>query len=156
LWHDVASRIDASYMHFPSKVFSTLVTFILVGHPLLHAECPIDHVIVNGTVEHAPANAKVRVQLIYPKRMAGDAGDITVQGETFRLPVDFLTQSRGPIINGAFGKCTRKPRTVVVTLIGGGDGREYDRVVLDFAKEFKMADSTTYILRSAVRLETRH
>jgi len=134
----------------PWKVLSSLVAVVLITHPVVHAVCPVDQIIVNGTVDHAPSNAKVRVQLIYAKNMPGDAGEVTIEGGTFRLPLDFLTQSRGPIINGAFAKCNRRPRTVVVTL--ADDNQEYDRVVLDFAKDFKMADSTTYTLRSAVRL----
>jgi hypothetical protein len=47
-------------------------------------------------------------------------------------------------------KCDRKPETVVVTLIEAD--REYDQVSLDLAKDFKMADSGAYALRSEILL----
>jgi hypothetical protein len=153
LCHYSGSQIEISCMSITRcKILSLLVTVVLINQPLVHAVCPVDQVVVNGTVDHAPSSAKVRVQLVYPKNMPGDAGEVTVEGGKFRLPLDFLTQNRAPIINGAFAKCNRRPRIVLVTL-GDGD-QEYDRVVLDFAKDFKMAGTTTYVLRSAVRLGT--
>jgi hypothetical protein len=156
LWHYFGSQIGISCMVIRRwKILSLLVTVVvLITHPLVQAVCPVDQIILNGTVHHAPRNAKVRIQLVYPKNMPGDAGEVTVEDGMFRFPLDFLTQSRGPIINGAFEKCNRRPRIVIATLADGD--QEYDRVVLDVAKDFKMADTTTYILRSAVRLGAAH
>ena len=41
---------------------------------------------------------------------------------------------------------TEDSKTVVVTLVAGD--HEYDRVSLDWAKDFKMTDLTEYALRS--------
>ena len=139
-----------------AKTLSSLVTFVLITYTFVHAVCPVDQVIVNGTVDHAPSNAKIHVQLVYPRGMPGDAGEVTVENGKFSLPVDFLTQSRAPIVNGALEKCNRRPRTVIVTLVGDNEEREYDRVTLDFARDFKRADSSSYVVRSAIAIEGPH
>jgi hypothetical protein len=117
-----------------------------------HARCSVDVVIVNGRVEHAPRNGIVRVQLVYPKQKQemGESGDVTVEGGSFRIQIPFLTQSRAPGLLGIREKCDRKPGTVVVTLMESD--QEYDRVSLDLAKDFKMADPSAYALRSEILL----
>ena len=55
------------------------------------------------------------------------------------------------MINGYFGKCGRKPKTVIVTL--SDQSHDYDSVSLDFATDFKMADSGTYTPRSQLLLD---
>jgi hypothetical protein len=115
-----------------------------------HASCSVDVVIVSGRIEHAPPNGSVRVQLIYPQQKMGESGDVTVDGESFRLQIPFLTQSRAPGLFGLREKCDRKPQTVVVTLIEAD--REYDRVSLDLARDFKTADASAYALRSEILL----
>jgi len=118
---------------------------------LSHASCSVDVVIVNGRVEHAPPNGRVRVQLVYPNQKMGESGDVTVEGGSFRIQVPFLTQSRAPVLIGSLRqKCDRKPKTVVVTLIEAD--QEYDRVNLDLTKDFKMADPSAYALRSEILL----
>src|SRR4029077_12605729 len=118
-----------------------------------HAWCPVDVVIVNGRVENAPRNGIVRVQLVYPKQKQkmGESGEVTVEGGSFRIQIPFLTQSRAPVLIGTLlEKCDRKPKIVVVTLMEGD--QEYDRVSLDLAKDFKMADPSAYALRSVMLL----
>jgi hypothetical protein len=116
-----------------------------------HASCPVYEVIVNGRVEDAPAKGTVRVQLIYPNQKASDSGEVTLDSSSFRIDIPFLTQSRAPVLVGTLReKCGRKPETVVVTLVDGD--REYDRVSLDLAKDFRMADASAYALRSEVVL----
>ena len=123
----------------------------IASSAFLHAKCPVDVVIVNGRVEHAPLNASVRVQLIYPKQKTGESGDVTVEGGPFGIQIPFFTQSRAPLLIGEFlEKCDRKPKTIVVTLIEAD--QEYDRVSLDLAKDFKMADPCAYALRSEILL----
>ena len=121
-----------------------------------HARCSVDVVIVNGRVEHAPRKGIVRVQLVYPKQKQemGESGDVTVEGGSFRIQIPFLTQSRAPGLLGVREKCDRKPETVVVTLVEADQERdhEYDRVSLDLAKDFKMADPSAYALRSEIVL----
>jgi hypothetical protein len=115
-----------------------------------HASCSFDVVIVRGRVYQAPTKSSVRVQLIYPNQKFGESGEVTVDGESFRIQIPFFTQSRGPIVDGSFGKCGRKPKTVVVTLIDAD--QEYDRVSLDMAKDFIMTDPSAYTLRSEIVL----
>ena len=119
-----------------------------------HAECPIDTIIVNGRVEHAPRKGIVKVQLIYPKDKIGESGDVIFEDESFRIPILFSTQSRAHahFLNDTIppDKCTRKPTTIVVSLIA--NDREYDRISLDMAKDFKRIEPSTYGLRSEIVL----
>jgi hypothetical protein len=116
-----------------------------------HEECSVDTVMVKGRVEHAPPKAKVRAELVYAKEQVGDSGETTLENETFSIPIEFLTQSRKPVLMGSLReKCDRKPKTVVITLVEGD--QKLDRVSLDFAKDFRMADPTAYALRSEVVL----
>src|ERR1700693_2790891 len=80
-------------------------------------------------------------------------GDVTVEDGSFRIPILFFTQSRAPFLNGSIPpeKCARKPKTIVVSLIA--NNREYDRVSLDMAKDFKKIDPSTYALRSEILLQ---
>ncbi len=115
------------------------------------AECPVDTVIVKGRVEHTPRDAKVRVQLIYAKDVAGESGEVSVENGTFSIPIEFLTLSKRPLIHNLPEKCERKPRTVNIMLIG--DGQEYEPVSLDFVKDFKSVDASAYAQRTEVVLE---
>jgi hypothetical protein len=60
-------------------VFKTLIATLSIcaisSGAFLRAECPIDTIIVNGRVEHAPRNGIVKVQLVYPKGRIGESGD---------------------------------------------------------------------------------
>jgi hypothetical protein len=135
-----------------AKILRSIVSVALLTCTFVHALCAVDVVIVRGRVDHAPNNAKVRVQLVYSRGVAGDSGEVTVENGTFSVPIEFLTQSRRPVVNGILEKCSRRPKTVIVTLVERGQDREYDRVSLDFAKDFKMADSSAYTLRSELVL----
>jgi hypothetical protein len=136
-----------------AKTFGLMLSAVLITSTLAHTLCSVDDVVVMGRVNHAPKDAKVRVQLIYSKDVRGESGDVTVVDGKFSIPIQFLTESRGPVINGSFGKCGRRPKTVVVTLTTGDQGHEYDSVSLDFAKDFKMTDSETYAPRSPILLD---
>jgi hypothetical protein len=118
------------------------------------AACSVDVVIVKGRVDHAPGNAIIRVQLLYAKNMPGESGEVTIENGTFSIPIEFLTQSRRPVVNGLLEKCSRRPRTVIVKLVEGD--HEDDSVSLDFANDFKMADSSAYTLRSELVLNRPH
>jgi hypothetical protein len=133
---------------FPAMMLSICVIF---AGAFLHAMCPIDEIVVSGRVEEAPVKGTVRVQLLYPNHKAGDSAEVTLDRGSFRLAIPFLTQSHAAVLIGTFReKCDRKPKTVVVTLIEVD--REYARVSLDLAKDFKMADSSAYSLRSETLL----
>ncbi len=73
---------------------------------------------------------------------------MTVEGATFSIPIEFLTQSRKPVVNGLFEKCDRKPKSMIVTLVGNSHEKELDRAFLDFARDFHMTDTSAYALRS--------
>ena len=75
-------------------LIGTLSICVICSGIFLHAECSIDTIIVNGQVEHAPRKGIVKVQLIYPKDKIGESGDVTVEDESFRIPILFFTQSR--------------------------------------------------------------
>jgi hypothetical protein len=139
-----------------AKTLTSIITVALITCAFAHALCSVDVVIVKGRVAHAPSIAKVRVQLVYAKDMAGESGEATIENGTFSIPIEFLTQSRRPVVNGILEKCNRGPRTVIVTLVESDGDHEYDRVSLDFAKDFKMADPSAYTLRSELVLNRSH
>jgi hypothetical protein len=125
----------------------------LITCTLGHAACPVNVVVVKGQVKHAPPNAKVRVELVYPKKGGSDSAEMTLARDRFSVPIEFLTQSRRPLLVGSLReKCDRRPETVVVTLVGSDPSQEYDRVSLDLTKDFTMADPTAYSLRSEIVL----
>ena len=143
----------------PFDTFKTLVAGIVflsiyafVGTTASFAQCPVLNVMVTGEVQSPPRDGVVRVQLVYSKHSRdenGESGEVRLEGESFRIRIPFLTQ-RGPVLGLGSSKCDLKPKTVVVTLLAGD--HEYDRVSLDWAKDFKMADPTAYALRSALLL----
>jgi hypothetical protein len=136
-----------------TRALAAIFLLITILWAAARAECPVDTVVVRGRIEHAPANAKISVQLVYAKNQGGDSAEATLPEDgQFNIPVEFLTQSRRPLINELFEKCERKPRSVIVTLMSGDPPREYDRVALDFAKDFRISDPSSYTLRSEVVL----
>jgi len=141
--------------------------------PLLHAQCPVNSIVIKGRVERAPRDASVRVLLVYPpdrhgkhppgtdmenNDRAGESAEAVLDGDAFTIPVEFLTNDRRTVMN--FNPaCNRKPRTVVVALKrndrSGGSDEEQDRVSLDFPQDFKSDDSQHYRLRSDLVLSGR-
>lgn len=134
----------------PARMVGAAAAVVLVTCGLASAECPVDEVMVKGRVENRPDNGKVRVELVYPNHMPGESGDTNLDDARFKLPVDFLTRIHSRRTFG--GKCDRRPKSVVVTLIGDTPDTEYDRVSLDFSKDFVAADPSTFIVRADVIL----
>lgn len=135
------------------RVTGTIVGALCIGFgTFARAVCPVDVVIVKGRIDHAPGNASVRVQLLYSKGQVGESGEVTVEGKTFNIPIEFLTQSRKPVLNGFFEKCERKPKKVIVALVENGRDQEYDRVLLDFGRDFTKVDTSAYAARSEIVL----
>jgi hypothetical protein len=144
----------------PFAIFKTLVAGILflsiyafVGTTASFAQCPVLNVMVKGEVQSPPRGGMVRVQLVYSKHSKdenGESGEVRLEGESFRIRIPFLTQSRAPVLGLGSFKCDLRPKALVVTLLSGD--HEYDRVSLDWAKDFKMADPTAYALRSELVL----
>jgi hypothetical protein len=135
-----------------AKTPSLILWVFLITCAPAHALCSVDVVIVKGRVDHAPSRAKVRVELVYSRDIVGESAEAAIENGSFRIPVEFLTQSHRPVVNGMFEKCNRRPKTVIVTLVEGDEGHGYDPVSLDFAKDFKMADPSAYSLRSELVL----
>lgn len=133
-----------------AKILAQVWYISVIGCAITLAACPVKVVIVKGRVENAPRNAMVRVQLIYSTGEARESGEVTVERGMFSIPIEFLTQSRGPLLGSLRQKCDRKPKSVVITLVERD--QEYDRVSLDFPKDFKMADPSAYTLRSELVL----
>jgi len=136
---------------------ASLVALACVGNPITstfaHASCDTDVVIVKGRVAHQPQNAVVRVYLVYSKRQRGESGEVTVENGRFTIQIPFLTQSRAPVLIGSLlEKCGRKPKTVVVTLLGSDPNQEWDSVSLELAKDFEMADPSAYAPRAEIVL----
>ena len=150
-------RKERARMGYPlfkaARAFASISIVALISCAFAHAGCSVDVVMVRGRVDRPPSDAKVRVQLVYSGDVAGESGEVTVEDGRFSIPIDFLTQSRRPVVNGIPEKCGRRPKTVIVTLLGSDQGHEYDRVSLDFAKDFRMADPTAYALRAALVLD---
>ena len=134
-------------------LIGTLSVCVMSSGVFLHAECSIDTIVVYGRVEHEPRKGIVKVQLVYPKGRIGESADITVEDGKFRIPILFLTQSRAPVLNWSIPpeKCTRKPKTVVVSLIA--NDQEYDHVSLDMAQDFQKIELSTYSLHSEILLQ---
>jgi hypothetical protein len=146
LWHNLARFTGVTPMIFETaKTLGCNLILVLMARVFAYSVCPVDDVMVKGTIEQAPRHAKVRVQLVYARDMQGESADTTLDGSNFTLSVDFLTQSRGPLVNGSFEKCGRKPESVIVTLVDHEGTREYDRVALQFPKNFTKATPSTYL-----------
>jgi len=139
-----------------TKTLRSILVFLLSSCTAALAVCPVDEVVVKGHVIDPPSNAKVLVQLVYANNVVGESGDTTLDGEKFTLPLDFLTESRRPIVNRSFGKCSRRPTTVIVRLAGGENSHSYDTVSLDFAKDFRLIYGGTYALKSDLVLNSPH
>lgn len=117
------------------------------------AQCPVVNVMVQGDVENPPHDGVVRVQLIFSqhsKDRNGESGEVELSDGSFRIRIPFLTQSNAPVLALGKHKCDLRPKTVVVTLVAGD--REFDRVSLDWATDFKMSDPTAYDLQSKLVL----
>src|ERR1051325_1230088 len=119
---------------------------------IVQAQCPVDALKVNGRVESASSESKVRVQLVYPRNRPGESGEVSVQDGKFQIPIEFVT-AESSLFSNLPKKCGRKPTTVVVTLLENGE--ESDQVTLNFARAFKMTDASAYGLRSDLVLKGR-
>lgn len=137
------------------KSFARLSCLALIASTFAHAQCPVDSITIKGRVEHLPQNASVRVQLMYAKGQRGESAEAILDGATFTIPIEFVTNDRRTTMNFK-PRCEHKPQTVVITLqestASTEDVREYDRVTLDFPHDFKTDDSKHYTVSSEVVL----
>jgi len=129
----------------------TLPFILLASSAIACAQCPVNTVMVKGRVENPPRDSKVRVQLVYAKDQPGESAETTVENGTFRLPVEFLTQSSRPLLKNLKPKCDRKPLDVIIKLLEGD--QERFEVTLKFAHAFTMPDPTAYTPRSEIVLK---
>lgn len=138
----------------PSAIRNALIRLlgaIFILCLVAHAQCPVNTVIIKGRVEHSNAqnDYRVRVQLVYPKHKPGEAGEVTVEDAKFQIPIEFVT-AQSSLFTNLPTRCGRKPETVVITLLRGD--QKVDEVFLGFAKNFRMADTSAYALRSELVL----
>jgi len=116
--------------------------YTLVLASAAHAQCPVHTIILKGRVDNPAPNSSVRVQLSYPKQPSGESAETNLQDESFRLPIEFLTQSTRPFLRNLKPKCDRKPGAVIVTLLAGKEQKA--QITLDFPRDFTMADASAY------------
>jgi hypothetical protein len=156
----------------PAGILAGIACIALTACPLVAAQCPIHSILIKGRVEHPPPNASVRVLLLYPperhrknlpgtdsqnesNERPGESAEAILDGDGFTIPVEFLTNDSRTEMTFQ-SRCGRQPLRVVVTLKRSddpeGNEREYDRVSLDFPRQFKSGDSSHYLLRSALVL----
>lgn len=133
------------------NLFIHLFCTTSIGVALAHAQCPVNTVIVRGQVESPQANAKVQVHLLYSKQQPGESAEANLDGGSFRIPIEFLTQSSKPLLANLHAKCDRKPKTVVVTLLTGD--QQSDQVSLDLLKDFDHLDASAYTPRQEIVLK---
>lgn len=150
MWHDLRTGPALEMMLSTAKTLFGLCLG-LIAFAQARASCPVATVIVMGKVEQIGRHATVRVQLIYSKDEHEESAEATLDGNSFNITVEFLTQSRKPLLLGNLReRCDRRPKTVVVTLTE--EGRQYDQLSLDVAREFKKTDPDTYTARSEIVL----
>jgi hypothetical protein len=147
-------RPEVDMVFGASSALAGVLCVGLIGCSIAYAECPVDTIILKGRVEHATGGAKVRVLLVYPKAVPGESGEASVEDGTFRIPIEFLTLSKRPLLRNLPEKCDRKPRTVNVTLMEGD--QESESLSLDLVRDFRLADPSAYALRSELVLEGKH
>jgi hypothetical protein len=117
------------------------------------AQCPVDTIVVKGSVENANSQSTVRVQLVFPKHKPGESGEVTVEDGAFQIPIEFVT-AQSSIFTNLPTRCGRKPKTVIITLLE--NDQQSDQVFLDFAKNFRQSDPSAYTLRSKLVLNAAH
>jgi hypothetical protein len=132
-----------------SAATTLLCTLLLAA--AAHAQCPVHTIILKGRVDTLTPNSRVKVHLSYPKQQSGESAGATLQDESFRIPIEFLTQSSRPLLTNLKPKCDRKPNAVVVTLLGGNE--EKQQITLDFPRDFTMIDASAYTPRSEIILK---
>jgi hypothetical protein len=135
-------------MLFPAR--SLLFTW-LAGTAIASAQCPVDTVIVKGRVENSTRDSKVRVQLMFANDQPGPSAETAPQDGTFRLPIEFLTQSTRPLLTNLKPKCDRRPISVVIRWLAGD--QEIASLTLDFKRDFKMTDFSAYMPQSDIVLK---
>ena len=126
---------------------------ISISVPQFHAQCPVNTVMIRGRVENPQPDSKVQVHLLYPKQ-PGESAETNLENNTFRIPIEFLTQSGKPLFKNIHAKCDRKPSRVVVTLLSGN--QQSDQISLDLMKDFDHLDATAYTLRQELVLKNQH
>jgi hypothetical protein len=136
-----------------SRILFVPLFCISISISLAHAQCPVNTVMIRGRVENPQSNSRIQVQLLYPKQ-PGESAETNLENNTFRIPVEFITQSTKPFFKDIHPKCDRKPKTVVVTLLSGD--QQSDQVSLDLLKDFDHLDASAYTLRQELVLKNQH
>ena len=137
-----------------SRILFIPLFCISVCVPLVLAQCPVNTVMVRGRVENPHQNSRIQVQLVYAKQQPAESAEANPENDSFRIPIEFLTQSSKTLFKDIHAKCDRKPKTVVVTLLSGD--HQSDQVSLDLLKDFDHLDASAYTLRQELVLKNQH
>jgi hypothetical protein len=137
----------------PKNLIRVLCT-IPISLTLAHAQCPVHRVVLRGHIASPAPKSTIHVQLIYQDKKPGEAADLIPEGDSFRIPIEFLTQSSRPLLQNLPARCGRKPQQVVVSLLVGD--QERDSVLLKFPADFDQTDPSDYLVRSEVVLRDSH
>jgi len=113
-----------------------------------HAQCPVNTIMIKGRVQNPAPNSRIHVQLSYPKSGPGESAETTLDNGSFRVPLQFLTQSSKPLLAIVKPKCDRKPTQVVITLFTGA--LEKNQVTLAFPHDFAALDPSAYAPNSEI------
>lgn len=127
---------------------------IPISLALASAQCPVHYVVVRGHVINPAPNSTIHVELVYPNKKPGESAELVPEDASFRLPIEFLTQSSRPLIANLPARCNRKPQSVVVSLLVAD--QERDSVSLRFPADFDQEDPSDYVVRSEVVLKNPH
>ncbi len=124
---------------------------IPISLTLACAQCPVHRVVVRGHIASPAPNSTIHVQLIYQDKKPGESAELIPEDGSFRVPIEFLTQSSRPLLENLPAKCRRKPQSVVVSLLHAD--QERDSVLLRFPADFDQTDPSDYLARSEVVLK---
>lgn len=133
------------------KNLARFLCTIPISLTLAYAQCPVHRVVVRGHVASPAPKSTIHVQLVYSDKKPGEAADLIPVGDSFRIPIEFLTQSSRPLLENLPARCGRRPQSVVVSLLAGDQKR--DSVLLRFPADFDQTDPSDYLARSEVVLK---
>lgn len=123
-------------------------TFLIAA---AHAQCPVHTIVLKGRIENPTPNSRVRAQLSYPKQPSGESAETTLEDGSFRLSIEFLTQSSRPLLRNLKAKCDRKPNEVTLTWFIGETTK--NQLTLSFPRDFTMTDPSAYAPTSEIALK---
>jgi hypothetical protein len=111
----------------------------------------VRHVLVRGRITNPAPNSTIHVQLVYANKKPGESAELIPEDASFRIPIEFLTQSSRSLLANLPARCGRKPQSVIVSLVVAD--QERDSVSLKFPADFDQPDPSDYLVRFEVVLK---